>query len=132
MDLTGFNRLGSIFSSGVYALVYRGTVVYVGKSKEPLSRIYSHKNAWKRYRKGLRPSLNSNAKAIHFDDVWLLNCAVDDMDRIEKELIGTYAPKYNVHHNRGKETFDIKALVATLVPTKTGAHPTIGLIKRRI
>ena len=53
----GFFDLTEMIQPAVYALVYRGVVVYIGKSMMPVSRIYFHRNQRHKYVKGtgLRP-----------------------------------------------------------------------------
>jgi len=38
----GFLNISKLMHCGVYALVKKGQVVYVGKSKQPMMRIYTH------------------------------------------------------------------------------------------
>lgn len=98
MELAGFTQIGKILQSGIYALVYRREVVYVGKSKTMLVRIYSHRNAWGDKRQGKRretPSW-SPVKGILFDDVWILPTPTDQLDAREQEMIAKYRPKYNI------------------------------------
>ncbi len=97
MELEGFTAIGQILRSGIYALVYRREVVYVGQSKTMLIRIYTHRNAWGDKRQGKRrqtPSW-SPVKGILFDDVWVRPVAVDQLDAVEREMIAKYRPRYN-------------------------------------
>ena len=96
--LDGFLNVGKMLESGVYALVWRREVVYVGKSKVMLTRIYSHRNAWgdKRQRKSRRslPSWFPTA-GILFDDVWVMPTPVHRLDEVEREMIARFRPRFN-------------------------------------
>jgi len=60
----------------VYFLLYNGEVVYVGQTKNGLSRPFSHKNKI-------------------FDEVKIIYCNEEDLDAIEKKYILKYSGKYN-------------------------------------
>lgn len=81
---------------GVYALCYRGQVVYVGQSKAIISRVNSH-----RTNRGARTPLwmKTAVRGITFDEVHILPCGPDDRDRVEREMIDRYRPKFNLIHN---------------------------------
>ncbi|MDD4890378.1 MAG: hypothetical protein PHU85_10650 [Phycisphaerae bacterium] len=65
---------------GVYFLMFRGVVVYVGQSSDIVSRIYSHYSEWcKRF---------DDVRYLQTDDKRLAN-------DVELELIRTLKPKYN-------------------------------------
>jgi excinuclease UvrABC nuclease subunit len=97
MELEGFLNVGQILRSGVYALVHRREVVYVGRSKTMLVRIYSHRNIAADKRRGKNKEFPSwyPIKGIVFDDVWIRPCPTEDLDRVEREMIAKYRPKYN-------------------------------------
>lgn len=96
MQLSGFIDASEILRSGVYILVHRGVVIYVGKSKAMLARIYTHRNLWasKRRGKGDVPWWMP-IPGIHFDEVHIRPCALADLDRLERDMIELYKPKYN-------------------------------------
>jgi hypothetical protein len=90
--LEGFMDVTPILRCGVYALVREGVVVYVGQSKKPLARIEAHRSLWGRKKApGWLP-----IKAILFDEVHVMPCRVEDLDRLERALIDLYKPKFNV------------------------------------
>src|SRR6266702_42664 len=93
MDLQGFTNASVLLGSGVYALCFASEVVYVGKAKRLLTRIYSHRSAWERKRKGVR--LPPNVKVIPFSSFFVRPCDESDMDRLEREMIAKYKPKHN-------------------------------------
>ena len=45
-----FHEVSPILSCGVYALVHRGVIVYIGQSKVMLGRIGNHRAQWGRKR----------------------------------------------------------------------------------
>lgn len=95
--LAGFVNVSEVLRSGVYALVHRGEVVYVGKAKAMLTRVYSHRRAWgdKRQKARELPSWFP-IKGIMFDEVWVQPVALADLDRVEREMIARYRPRHNI------------------------------------
>ena len=94
----GFTSVSDILRSGVYALVYRREVVYVGQSKNMLVRIYSHRNAWGDKRRGANRQMPSwcPVKGILFDEIFVLPCATDKLNDLEREMIARYRPWHNI------------------------------------
>lgn len=90
----GFYDVSEIQECGVYMLLLKGLVVYVGQSRSMLARIYSH-NAARAKRK---PSTWQKVKPIPFDEIHVRPCPVDELDNLEQELIAKYNPRYNTHH----------------------------------
>lgn len=97
MELAGFTGIGKVLQSGIYALVWRREVVYVGQSKTMLVRIYSHRNAWGDKRRGKHRAMPSwcPVKGILFDDVYVMPVPAEDLDRVEREMIAKYRPRFN-------------------------------------
>lgn len=93
--LEGFINATAMLRPGVYALVHGGVVVYIGQSKKPLSRVEAHRSLWGRKQRSPAPGWLP-IKAILFDEVHVLPCRVEDLDRLEAALINLYKPKYNV------------------------------------
>src|SRR5882762_7478218 len=85
----------ALLHCGVYALLRRGEVVYVGKSKKLWIRLYNHCN-----NRGkvlyLPPGYTTPKKGIQFDDIWVWPCMLGQLDSLEVCLIQKYVPKYNV------------------------------------
>jgi excinuclease UvrABC nuclease subunit len=79
-----------VLRPGVYALVYRGVVVYVGKSKAPLARIYTH-----RAQRGKSQPAWLPIKGITFDEIRVFPCRIEDLDKTEARFIARYRPRYN-------------------------------------
>lgn len=100
----GWLDFSALLRPAVYALLVRGRVVYVGQSKCPLVRIYTHRSM-----AGRRAPAWLRSRGIVFDGVKLLPTRVEDLDRVEQELIAYYKPKFNVHD---KPKVDVWALIA--------------------
>lgn len=94
MELSGFLAISPVLRAGVYALAYRGEVVYVGRSKAMLARVYTHRSVWQAKRRGKVPSWLP-VKGILFDEVFIRPCRVDQLDALEREMINLYKPRYN-------------------------------------
>lgn len=129
--LEGFANVSAMLLGGVYALVHRGNVVYVGKSKVMLGRVYTHRSAWGRKSQkavGLKP-----VKGILFDAVWVRPCASDAIDELEARMINLYKPRYNSLLRNGLPV-DISNLISTFIAgVATSPLPqTEGTIRRRV
>lgn len=89
-----------LFGPGVYLLLSRGVVVYIGQSKVLLRRIYTHANRWNRLQlEGVKKSklaILRGEKVISFDAAWAMPCKLGDLNRLEAEMIAKYDPKHNV------------------------------------
>ena len=95
MEQHGFMNISKLLHCGVYALLRKGEVVYVGKSKRPFVRLYAHINArgkklpWK-------VGYNKEYVGIHFDAIWFLPCMLGQLDTLEVHFIKMFMPKHNV------------------------------------
>ena len=66
----GFVDITQVLRAGVYLLAHQGTVVYVGKAKVMLGRVYSHRVKWGT--KSRKPVTNAiPAKGMLFDQVFI-------------------------------------------------------------
>lgn len=130
MELEGFADVSAMLQGGVYALVHRGVVVYVGKSKMMLGRVYNHRSTWGRKSQkavGLKP-----IKGILFDSIWVRPCPSDAIDDLEYRMINLYKPRYN-SMLRNALPVDIQHLIADLVSTGAASPPKPeGTIRRRV
>lgn len=91
-----FSDMSALLKAGIYALLRRGEVVYIGKAIVLLRRLYTHANLAERKRRGtLTQSTPYNVKAIQFSEVWIFPCLPSDLDRNERRLIRKFQPKYN-------------------------------------
>lgn len=73
------------FSPGVYALLVKGEIVYVGSTTVLGFRVSGHELATRLTRSGVRK-------------VTKLICPCDNHKDVEKELIGKLNPKYNTQY----------------------------------
>ncbi len=92
-ELAGFLPAGEMLKAGVYALMYKGRVVYIGKAKCMLVRVYSHRSL--AGRKVIPRNLPTSAKGVKFDDCHIRPCSLDVIDELEREMIELYRPQYN-------------------------------------
>lgn len=97
MVLEGFDEVGDILRSGVYALCAKGVVIYVGKSKSMIARIGAHRRAWIDKKKGqawLTESLG--IPGLQFDEIHIRPTPLHLLDSTEREMIDKYRPRYNI------------------------------------
>jgi hypothetical protein len=92
--LEGFIDVTPILRCGVYALVRDGTVVYIGQGKKMSARIEAHRSNWGR--KSMPAWMPASLRGVLFDEVHVLPCRVEDLDRIERVMIDLYKPKFNI------------------------------------
>jgi excinuclease UvrABC nuclease subunit len=122
----GFTDVSQMLRGGVYMLVHRGVVVYVGKSKVMLGRIYTHRAAWGR--KARKPITgNIPARGILFDQILIQPCASDRIDALEVSLIAQHKPRYNTQLKSALPP-ELASLISRLTPV--AQSPRI-LIDRR-
>ena len=93
MRLEGAKRGGDLLGAGVYALLYAEEVIYIGKATKLVTRIYSHRNVWERFKKGIK--LPPNVRPMLFSDFHYWPCQEFALDKLERELIAKYMPKHN-------------------------------------
>lgn len=131
--LEDFQDVSTLLRSGIYALVKRGVVIYVGKSKSLYSRIYTHKHFANRGAKGKAIPSWLPVKGMQFDQVFIRYCHVDDLDRLEAEMVNKYKPHYNTNLKnnlkvRAPITLDIGGVVLGL--NDSPPRPQIGILRR--
>lgn len=138
-----FVDVGKLLHCGVYCLLRKGEVVYVGKSKQPFGRLDQHIRNRNREMpngrhigSGAGSAITHNGRGIKFDWVWFVPCMLGQLDVIEKALIKQYLPKYN-KQGMPKQPIptDLKALLAnagwqTMPPPEP--QPQLGFIDRRL
>lgn len=130
MNLPGFNDASAILQSGVYALVYQGRVVYIGKSKSMIVRISTHRSNARRKSPSWLPA---SAKGIIFDEVHIQPCHPDVIDELEYDLINLYKPKYNEllkHNGKSKAPFTLS--IGGIEVTLNSPRPQPEKFDRRI
>ena len=133
MILEGFTNISESLRCGIYALAIKGKVIYIGKSKCMLVRIYSHRNA--KSKKGSLPSWFP-VKGIAFDEVHVQPCHPDRLDKLEFDMINLYKPRLNINL-KNNLTINIPHIlrvgnIEILVAAQATVHPSIGKIERRI
>ena len=101
LALEDFQDVSTLLRSGIYILVKRGVVIYVGKSKNLYSRIYTHKHFANRGAKGKAVPSWLPVKGMQFDEVHIRYVHVDDLDRVEHDTINKYKPHYNMNLKNG-------------------------------
>jgi hypothetical protein len=109
VQIEGAIDVSAILRCGVYILLCKGAIVYVGKSKVMLTRVYSHRSTWGRKRTEAQP------KGVVFDEVHVMPATLDAVDELERVLIARYKPRYNTQYNNGLPP-DIALLVQSLIP----------------
>lgn len=104
MEEHGFLNISKLMHCGVYALLKKGEVIYIGKSKQPMMRIYTHiRNRGRKV--GMNPGFGNavgpaiGGKGIAFDSIWFLPCMLGQLGTLEIHFIKMYKPKHNVKHN---------------------------------
>ena len=83
LRLDGGREVTDVLRSGVYALIYAEEVIYIGKAKDLNTRIYSHRNVWRRYKKG--DKLPPNVRPMLFSRVHVWTCQEYALDKLERE-----------------------------------------------
>lgn len=129
MEVTGFINATEMLRSGVYMLVLRGEVVYIGQAKAMIVRVCTHRS---NARKTLPSWMPPSAKGIVFDEVLIRPCPVHLLDSLEYDLINLYKPRHNIalKHNgkaRGEVTITVRGTPVTL-----NRKADVVLVERRI
>lgn len=131
MQLEGFIDVSASLRTGVYALVSKGVVIYVGKSKAMLARINAHRKAFADKRKGegwIAEKLG--IPGLRFDEVHVRTCPAHEVDALEREMIDKYKPRYNVQL---KTSLAIRApITLNIGGAVIGLNKPIQRIERRI
>ena len=104
LEREGFQPLpGVLAPSGVYLLLAKGVVLYVGQSINVHQRLSAHYNAKQRgYRKKLfigqreYGAGDTRALSIPYDQVLVKWLPKPELDRVEIQLINRYKPKFNI------------------------------------
>lgn len=96
VELEGFVDVSPILGAGVYALVRRGVVIYVGKSRSVYQRLYAHRSTAQRAARGKPIPTWLPIKGFVFDEVWVCPTRIEDLDIVEEEMIERYKPRFNM------------------------------------
>jgi excinuclease UvrABC nuclease subunit len=119
----GFADVTAIRRSGVYVLLSRGEVVYVGQSVKLYARLATHI-----VRRGKDRGKRSRVPSIRFDQIWVRHCEVEELDEVEADLIERYRPEYNV---RGVPKVPLDVLIQGLVYPLAPPTPERRSVLRR-
>lgn len=132
LALEDFTDASLILRAGVYALCHRGVVIYVGKTKSMLTRIYTHKNMWSaKRRKGVSIPSWLPVPGIMFDQIFIRPCAVEALDSLEAAMINKYKPRYNINLKNNLKVAAPIHLIVNGVTLGLNA-PQVEPIERRI
>ena len=125
----GFVEITEVLRQGVYLLVHRETVVYVGKAKVMLGRLYTHRTAWgKKSRKAITGAIP--AKGMLFDRVFVQPCHSYEIDDLEEALIQKYQPRYNTQHKTTVPP-EMVGIVSRIIASRGSLAPAPPRINRR-
>lgn len=127
--MDGFVNASMMLRPCVYALAWKGEVVYVGASRRAVMRLYTHVRA----RQG-RVLPRFRKLGFRFDEVWIRECGIEDLGRVEREMIERYRPRHNVQHKPPPvPTAPLVLRVRNTVLTVGAAKPKPPLVfERRI
>lgn len=123
MQLDGFTSVSEILGPGIYALIRRGVVIYIGKSKSLYQRIYAHRTTASRAARGKSIPTWLPAKGFVFDEVWVRPCRLEDLDRLEAEMIAKYRPKFNQSLKSGARVKAPSMVMVGGVPVQLRREP---------
>lgn len=87
--------------AGIYFLLLKGEVQYVGKSINVPLRIAQHRNNLRRHRRGLPRRMGDDAIVVNFDAVRVILCDRNSLDAQEISWIQRLNPPCNTKLNRG-------------------------------
>ena len=133
MELQGALDISTTLRSGVYALCVKGEVVYVGKAKNFLNRLYTHRSQWQAKRRGRTTPSFIPVKGVLFDEVHVWPCALDVIDSLEREKINLYKPRFNkVHKTREKVSIPVTIRVLGKPMTLNGFHKPLPERRRSV
>lgn len=127
--MEGFVDVSAVLRQVVYILLHQGTVIYVGKAKVGLGRLYSHRVAWgsksRKPRTGAIP-----AKGMLFDQIMVRPCMSVEVDALEAEMIARYRPRYNTQLKSSIPP-ELSGLVARIVAQRSMVLTPTPRIERR-
>jgi excinuclease UvrABC nuclease subunit len=134
MQLEGFVDVSPLLKAGVYLLAAKGKVIYVGKSRAMIARIYTHRNLYISKRKGRQtPEWLSPVKGIYFDEVLIRPCMLEALDALEREMIDRYKPRLNqMLKTQEKIVAPINLVIGAVSLTLNKASPPGPHLARRL
>lgn len=128
MEEDGFIDVSVVRLAGIYLLLYKGVVVYVGQSRQVYTRVYQHLMARGKLRKTVytknpKPKLKVG---FAFDQVLVRACTISELDDMEKELIRKYRPKHNIQHNAPPPIPLDQLMISLTLATRPPSDPTFN------
>jgi len=123
--------------TGVYLLIGKGEVLYVGKSLNVFHRIGQHISGMRRFKKGLRPAKGKEeVPLIEFDTIKVKWVPIERLDAEEMKLIQRYLPEHNELLKRTYIDVSMVPKVAKLIADAPRATSlmhgnTYGSVRRR-
>lgn len=127
MEMPGFVNVSEVLQSGIYALVYRGEVVYIGQSRAMIVRVSTHRSNARRKMPSWMP-----VKGVVFDELHVMPCTLDKLDELEYDLINLYKPRGNINlKHRLPSTREVTLIGANGVSITLNQRSAV-LIERRI
>lgn len=128
MILEGFTDISHALRPAIYALVAKGVVIYIGKSKKPISRINNHRMVWSTKRSGKNSWIADTLgiPGVLFDEVHICPCHPDQLDELERRMIARYSPRFNTKlrdPSKLPQVMFYKGLEFSLVPTLPQGEP---------
>lgn len=131
LELDGFVDCTAVLNCAVYALVRKGKVVYVGQSRSAHARISTHCRM--RRKRAPREGAKNSIAGIAFDAIWVRQCTLGELDRLEAAMIKKHEPKHNVVLKPTAPPLPIEELmrlVPMLVQAAEPAQPTTSVYRR--
>lgn len=112
----GFADYSAVLHCGVYALVRRVDVVYIGQSKSLSERLIVHIRAKARAKVKRTGFFGSNTikSGFAFDAIWIRPCMLAELEWLEIEMIRKYQPKYNTNHKTEGYPPELRELIKTI------------------
>lgn len=134
MQLDGFQPISDCLRSGIYVLVAKGVVIYVGKSNAMIARINAHRRAWQdRKRKESWISEKLGIPGLLFDEIHIRHVPKHLLGEVEAEMIDRYKPRYNIQlKTSAKIRAPINITVQGIQLTLNAPPPQRPVIERRI
>lgn len=130
MRIDGFSNATDLLRGGVYILVHKNEVVYVGKSKRMLNRLSAHLSAWSAKRREKMPHFVQRL-GIYYDEVHICPCHPDRIDALEQSMIDLFRPRNNTQHKLpGPTTAPFSIRVGNLDLAFNHRPPAPELVRR--
>lgn len=107
----GFVDFTVLMHCGVYMLLRKGEVVYVGQSKSVGERLRTHCRQRKGGVRGSGLFANKIKVGFSFDEIQVRACMLGELDDLERAMIKKYQPKYNVKLKNPQPSLELQMLI---------------------